>query len=271
MQPIQVTDRAKTVVDAADRPDLCGGIWQLAQALGGHWAEVEWPKLDAYLIRFASGAVYKRLGYLVETLDLPIPERAERLAGWQTHLTAGMRCSILAKALAAQHACAGACGITSVWRRPKEAPDDQRSRVAAACRCCGCRHHGPGSRLRAGLVPGRPLREQPQRRTWSSRAAPACESATSPTTVSQRTWISPYGMPGRSKHWPQRWSRCAPGVWIPMARTSGRPRCAWRWLTTNMGWNRTRPGVYRGPLRWAGPPRSIQLDVSRGEPLLSPS
>jgi predicted transcriptional regulator of viral defense system len=89
-QPIQVTDRAKTVVDAADRPDLCGGIWQLAQALRGHWAEVEWPKLDEYLIRFASGAVYKRLGYLVETLDLPIPARAERLAGWQTHLTAGI-------------------------------------------------------------------------------------------------------------------------------------------------------------------------------------
>ncbi len=76
-----MTDRAKSVVDAADRPDLCGGIWQLAQALRGHWAEVEWPKLDEYLIRFASGAVYKRLGYLVETLDLPIPERAERLAG----------------------------------------------------------------------------------------------------------------------------------------------------------------------------------------------
>ena len=27
---------------------------------------------------------------------------------------------------------------------------------------------------------------------------------------------------------------------------------------------------YREPLRWAGPPRSIQLDVSRGEPLLFP-
>ena len=27
---------------------------------------------------------------------------------------------------------------------------------------------------------------------------------------------------------------------------------------------------YRRPLRWAGPPRSIQLDVSRGEPILFP-
>ena len=89
-QPIQVTDREKSVVDAADRPDLCGGIWQLAQALHGHWAEVDWPKLDEYLIRFGSGAVYKRLGYLVEALDMPIPDRAERLAAWQAHLTAGI-------------------------------------------------------------------------------------------------------------------------------------------------------------------------------------
>ena len=83
-------DRAKTVVDAADRPDLCGGIWQLARAWRGHWAEVECPKLDEYLIRFASCAVYKRLGYLMEMLDLPILEREARLAAWQTHLTAGI-------------------------------------------------------------------------------------------------------------------------------------------------------------------------------------
>ena len=89
-QVIQVTDRAKSVLDAADRPDLCGGIWQLAQALRGHWAEVEWLDLDEYLLRFASGAVYKRLGYLVETLDLQIPERAARLVAWQAHLTAGI-------------------------------------------------------------------------------------------------------------------------------------------------------------------------------------
>lgn len=89
-QPVQVTDREKTIVDAADRPDLCGGIWQLAQTLRGHWAEVEWARLDKYLMRFASGALFKRLGYLVEALELPIPERTERLAAWQKQLTAGV-------------------------------------------------------------------------------------------------------------------------------------------------------------------------------------
>ena len=107
-QSIQVTDREKSVVDAADRPDLCGGIWQLAEALRGHWAEAEWPKLDEYLTRFASGAVYKRLGYLVETLDLPIPERTALLAAWQIHLTAG---------IALLDPGASACGSTCMrWR-----------------------------------------------------------------------------------------------------------------------------------------------------------
>lgn len=89
-QPVQVTDREKTIVDAADRPDLCGGIWQLAQTLRGHWAEVEWARLDRYLMHFASGALFKRLGYLVEALELPIPERTERLAAWRKQLTAGV-------------------------------------------------------------------------------------------------------------------------------------------------------------------------------------
>ena len=89
-QTVQVTDREKTILDAADRPDLCGGIWQLAQTLGSHWHVLDRPKLDAYLVRFASGALYKRLGYLVETLDLPLPERSALLAGWQTRMSAGI-------------------------------------------------------------------------------------------------------------------------------------------------------------------------------------
>lgn len=41
-------------------------------------------------MHFASGALFKRLGYLVEALELPIPERTERLAAWRKQLTAGV-------------------------------------------------------------------------------------------------------------------------------------------------------------------------------------
>ena len=89
-QRIRVTDREKTIVDAADRPDLCGGIEQLTQVLQQHLADLDWPRLDTYLMRFGSGALHKRLGYLVEALGLPIPQQRERLEGWQSHLTSGI-------------------------------------------------------------------------------------------------------------------------------------------------------------------------------------
>jgi predicted transcriptional regulator of viral defense system len=89
-QNVPVAGREKTVADCADRPELCGGAWQLAQALRDHWSEFDWPALDETLARFASGAVYKRLGYLIEALDLPITARGARLADWRQRLTAGI-------------------------------------------------------------------------------------------------------------------------------------------------------------------------------------
>lgn len=84
-----ITDREKTLVDACDRPDLCGGIVQVAQSLqSGEW--IDWAKLDTYLERMGSGAIYKRLGYLIDNLDIAIPEREARLEKWQAQLTQGI-------------------------------------------------------------------------------------------------------------------------------------------------------------------------------------
>lgn len=85
-----VTDREKTLVDCADRPDLSGGIMQLAQALRTAQTEIEWSKLDAYLMRWEGGTVVKRLGYLVDRLQIPIPEREPRLAEWQKMISRGI-------------------------------------------------------------------------------------------------------------------------------------------------------------------------------------
>jgi predicted transcriptional regulator of viral defense system len=85
-----VTDREKTLVDCADRPDLSGGIMQLTQALEAGYAEIEWSKLDAYLKHWQGGAVVKRLGYLVDKLRIPIPEREPRLTEWQKMISQGI-------------------------------------------------------------------------------------------------------------------------------------------------------------------------------------
>ena len=89
-QPIYVTDREKTLVDAADRPELSGGSIQLAQALRVARADLDWQQLDAYLRRWPTTSPLKRIGYLVEALDLPLPAREARLAGWQHALAPGI-------------------------------------------------------------------------------------------------------------------------------------------------------------------------------------
>jgi predicted transcriptional regulator of viral defense system len=86
----KVTDREKTLIDCADRPDLSGGIAQLSQALQNEHAQVDWKKLETYFERWGGGTVVKRLGYLVEVLDLPIPGRESRLEGWKALLTKGI-------------------------------------------------------------------------------------------------------------------------------------------------------------------------------------
>jgi len=87
---IYVTDREKTLLDAAARPDLSGGITQLAQALRTACADLDWTRLDGYLARWGGGVVVKRLGYLVETLALPIPDRERRVERWQGMLSQGI-------------------------------------------------------------------------------------------------------------------------------------------------------------------------------------
>ena len=89
-KPIYVTDREKTLLDAAARPDLSGGILQLAQALRTACPDLDWPRLDDYLARWGGGVVVKRLGYLVETLSLPVPDLKYRLERWQGLLSQGI-------------------------------------------------------------------------------------------------------------------------------------------------------------------------------------
>jgi predicted transcriptional regulator of viral defense system len=87
---LYVTDREKTLLDAAVRPDLSGGIGQLVEALETSLGDVNWERLDGYLVRWGGGAPVKRLGYLVEALDMRVPERKLRLQAWQAMISRGV-------------------------------------------------------------------------------------------------------------------------------------------------------------------------------------
>jgi predicted transcriptional regulator of viral defense system len=85
---IQVTDREKTLIDAAARLDLCGGIIPLAQVLQMYADEIDWLKLDQYLVCWGGGAAAKRLGFLVEALEIPVPDGL--LLHWQRLVSKGI-------------------------------------------------------------------------------------------------------------------------------------------------------------------------------------
>lgn len=87
---IRVTDREKTIVDCLDRPDLSGGVGEAAKALIEGDGALDWERLTAYLDRFGSGAVVKRIGFLVESLALGHGPGARLLEDWRARLTAGI-------------------------------------------------------------------------------------------------------------------------------------------------------------------------------------
>jgi len=87
-QEVAITDRAKTVVDCLDHPEHCGGIIEAAKGLYESLtqADVSPSLLTDYAARMKNRAIFKRLGYLTELLDLPVDGEIER---WQASLSAG--------------------------------------------------------------------------------------------------------------------------------------------------------------------------------------
>lgn len=87
---IRVTDREKTIIDCLDRPELSGGVAEVAKALREGDGNFNWERATDYLCRFGSGTVVKRLGFLIESQALRHPPEGELLDAWMGLLTAGI-------------------------------------------------------------------------------------------------------------------------------------------------------------------------------------
>ena len=67
---ITITDKEKTIIDCLDKPHYCGGIIEVAKALKTQ--DYDTQKLSAYAQQLKNTAVLRRLGYLCDTLNIPI-------------------------------------------------------------------------------------------------------------------------------------------------------------------------------------------------------
>ena len=70
--------------------DLSGGVGQVRSALLEGDGDVDWDRMTICLRRFGSGAVVKRLGFLVETLELAHPPDPRLIDEWRDLLSAGI-------------------------------------------------------------------------------------------------------------------------------------------------------------------------------------
>ncbi len=85
---VPVADLEKSLVDALDHPEHCGGIVGVAQALTVALLErgADLERLTEYALRMRNGAILKRLGYLTGYLALPVGDFSKR---WHARLSAG--------------------------------------------------------------------------------------------------------------------------------------------------------------------------------------
>ncbi len=64
-QKISVASRELTLLQAADRPDYCGGLDEVMQAIRG-FPSIDWPALEEMLRLFGKAALNRKVGFLVE-------------------------------------------------------------------------------------------------------------------------------------------------------------------------------------------------------------
>ncbi|RLD66275.1 MAG: transcriptional regulator [Bacteroidetes bacterium] len=67
------SDLEKTIIDCLFKPDYAGGIVEIAKAIYMSKEKINFEKLLEYVKRFNSQAVIKRLGFLLEILEIEQP------------------------------------------------------------------------------------------------------------------------------------------------------------------------------------------------------
>lgn len=76
---VEVADLERTFLDAVDRPDLCGGIEEVARGFARRLGDLEREKLLRYAMEFDAPVVLKRLGFLLEIVGHADPRLLREL------------------------------------------------------------------------------------------------------------------------------------------------------------------------------------------------
>jgi predicted transcriptional regulator of viral defense system len=83
---ILVSDLERTIIDGLKIPEYCGGITEVAKGLWIKRNTIDANKLVDYAEKIDKGAIYRRLGFLLELYEIECPRAIERL---QRKITTG--------------------------------------------------------------------------------------------------------------------------------------------------------------------------------------
>jgi len=76
---VRISNLEKTLVDALLHPQFCGGITEIAKGIWIAKEKIDYKGLQKYVIKMNKNVVAKRLGYILEILNIERPELTARL------------------------------------------------------------------------------------------------------------------------------------------------------------------------------------------------
>jgi predicted transcriptional regulator of viral defense system len=78
-QSVMVSDKERTILDGLRQPQYAGGIPEMAKALWMSRTEIKVPQLLDYVQHFSSGALRRRLGFLLELYAMASSDQLKAL------------------------------------------------------------------------------------------------------------------------------------------------------------------------------------------------
>ncbi|PYT27165.1 MAG: transcriptional regulator [Acidobacteria bacterium] len=78
-ESVGISDLERTVIDGLRQPEYCGGVTEVAKGLWMRHQDMQAAKLVDYALRIGTGAVLRRLGYLLELYAIAPQNELARL------------------------------------------------------------------------------------------------------------------------------------------------------------------------------------------------
>jgi predicted transcriptional regulator of viral defense system len=85
---VNISDKEKTLADALDHPEYCGGISEVAKCIWNAKDDASFEKIVRYAKRMGNSAIIKRLGFLAEALEIGLKE--DTVQDMRKHIAPGM-------------------------------------------------------------------------------------------------------------------------------------------------------------------------------------